>query len=630
MMKNLLYIHKGKALALAVFIGLSASCTRDFDELELAGYPKNPDVFLDDFSSGLNYAAFGGSNVTAFDVDMEVRYKGSASMKFAIPDANDPLGGYAGGVFYTSMGRDLTDYDALTFWVKASKAASLDLIGFGNDLADSKYTVSLNALKMNTNWKKVIIPIPNPAKLTAERGMLYYAEAPEDSTGYTFWIDEVKFEKLGTIAYPRPGILEAQSQDISAETGDDLSIGGTYSIYNMPNGIDQRVEVAPGYFDFTFTDSTVATIDDFGVVTVLNSGFTAVFANLNDTRAIGQMNLQTTGSLPAPTVAAPAPTADAADVISLFSDYYTNVNVDVWNTYWENSTAETIEGIFVEGDEIKRYKKLNFVGIEFTSQTLDISEMTRFHMDIWTSDPTALPAAFKVLLVDFGPDNAFGGGDDASHELAFRSPLLKTQTWVSLDVPLSDFAGLISKKNLAQMVLSGDLTNVYIDNVYFYDDGSGGGVTSPDVAAPDPTDNQSDVISLYSNAYTNLEATNFYPDWGQSTTAADVLIGGNNTWLLAGLNYQGIELAASTDLSEMNFLHIDFWSLTSSAFNVYLISPGDPDAVEKAYSLTVPTEGWSSVDIPLTNFSPVDLADVIQMKFDGNGTVYLDNLYFHK
>ena len=35
-----------------------------------------------------------------------------------------------------------------------------------------------------------------------------------------------------------------------------------------------------------------------------------------------------------------------------------------------------------------------------------------------------------------------------------------------------------------------------------------------------------------------------------------------------------------------------------------------------------------SVDIPLTAFAGVDLTDVIQLKFDGNGTIWLDNLYF--
>jgi hypothetical protein len=34
------------------------------------------------------------------------------------------------------------------------------------------------------------------------------------------------------------------------------------------------------------------------------------------------------------------------------------------------------------------------------------------------------------------------------------------------------------------------------------------------------------------------------------------------------------------------------------------------------------------VDIPLTAFAGVDLANVIQVKIDGNGTIFFDNLYF--
>jgi hypothetical protein len=60
---------------------------------------------------------------------------------------------------------------------------------------------------------------------------------------------------------------------------------------------------------------------------------------------------------------------------------------------------------------------------------------------------------------------------------------------------------------------------------------------------------------------------------------------------------------------------------------VYLISPGP---VEKFKALTVPTSsGWNSIEILLSDFSPVNLANVFQMKFDGNGTIYLDNIYFH-
>jgi hypothetical protein len=30
--------------------------------------------------------------------------------------------------------------------------------------------------------------------------MFWYAEGPENGNGYTFWIDELKYEKLGTVA----------------------------------------------------------------------------------------------------------------------------------------------------------------------------------------------------------------------------------------------------------------------------------------------------------------------------------------------------------------------------------------------------------------------------------------------
>ncbi len=99
--------------------------------------------------------------------------------------------------------------------------------------------------------------------------------------------------------------------------------------------------------------------------------------------------------------------------------------------------------------------------------------------------------------------------------------------------------------------------------------------------------------------------------------------------LYSGLNYQGIQLGSSQNVSGagMTHLHLDLWTANSTALNVYLISTGP---VETAYAFTVPTTGWASVDIPLTSFAPVDLADVIQLKFDGNGDIYLDNILWYK
>ena len=148
----------------------------------------------------------------------------------------------------------------------------------------------------------------------------------------------------------------------------------------------------------------------------------------------------------------------------------------------------------------------------------------------------------------------------------------------------------------------------------------------PDVAAPAPTQSAADVVSVFSDAYANIGG-NLNPDWGQGTQVSEVSIQGNNTLFYEGLDYQGLELESSADVSEMEYLHIDYWTENSAALNAFLISTG---GVETASALPVPTSGWASVDIPLGDFSPVDLADIIQMKFDGNGDIYLDNIYFHK
>jgi hypothetical protein len=184
---------------------------------------------------------------------------------------------------------------------------------------------------------------------------------------------------------------------------------------------------------------------------------------------------------------------------------------------------------------------------------------------------------------------------------------------------------------MAQMVLAcsgnANFNSVYIDNAFFYIGEEGGGSgDGPEVAAPVPSHDEGDVISIFSDAYTNLENTD-YPDWGQATILTTIPVQGDNTLKFSNFDYQGIQLASSLDASGMASLHIDFWTENSTALNVYLISNGP---VETAYALTVPTSGWSSVDIALTNFSPVNLADIIQMKFDGNGEIYLDNIYFHK
>ena len=166
-----------------------------------------------------------------------------------------------------------------------------------------------------------------------------------------------------------------------------------------------------------------------------------------------------------PTVAAPVPTVNADNVLSLFSNAYADWTVDTWSAVWDVADVADVQ---VAGDDVKLYTNLSYAGIEFVSQTIDATYLTRFHMDIWTPDPTVEPAAFLVKLVDFGADGAWSGGDDTEHELTFTAPTLQTGSWVSLDMPLSDFTNMTAQAHLAQLIISGTPNTVFVDNVFFY------------------------------------------------------------------------------------------------------------------------------------------------------------------
>ncbi|MFC4220645.1 hypothetical protein [Flagellimonas marina] len=325
------------------------------------------------------------------------------------------------------------------------------------------------------------------------------------------------------------------------------------------------------------------------------------------------------GETSEPTTAAPAPTIDPLEVISLFSDAYTNVPVDTWRTDWSDAT---LEDITIEGNAVKKYSELSFVGVETVANQIDATSMTHFHTDIWTGDATE----FRIKLVDFGPNGTFDGGDDTEHEIVFENPT--QQEWVSLDIPLSDFTGLTTRAHISQLIFVGapsKQNTVFVDNVFFYNEA--GVSTEPISGAPVPTVPEANVISVFSDTYTNVAGTDFNPAWGQATIVTQEDIAGNNTLKYANLNYQGTQFASPLDVSGMTMLHVDYWTADSSELNGYLISSGP---AETPHSFAITTGEWVSVDIPLTEFSGVvDLTDVIQLKFDGNGTIYLDNIYFY-
>jgi hypothetical protein len=451
------------------------SCERGFsDDIEFATFPNNPDIFTD-APVGLTDQFFEsfdpafGANTEGFGTDDNVAFEGNSSIRIDVPTPTDPDGGFIGGIFRDrGDGRDLTSYDALTFWAKGSTTAVVGAVGFGTDFIDNTYAVSLNNIELSTKWRKYIIPIPDPSKLTQEKGMFLFSAGTESTNGvgYTFWIDELRFENLGTLGQPRPAILGGLDQTAQTNVDSSVSIIGLTQTFNLANGQDVTVTATPAYFDFETSNPFVASVTNQGLVTVEGSGEIDPDTGEIDNTAVitaSVAGVQAAGSLIVQAV--------NLNVISIFSDIFANVPVDNFNGFYTPDGQTTLGGAVNEnGNNIIDYTLLNFVAIEFYGregsgiQPIDASEMTHLHIDIRVNQQVNPSDTFRIEVF-----NNFATGSQTAGGFNVSGNDLASNEWVEFDIPLSSFAGLNTKDALGAIIFSsGTLANVSLDNIYFY------------------------------------------------------------------------------------------------------------------------------------------------------------------
>jgi hypothetical protein len=462
-MKNRKFIYLKNIFLLGLLFVGTVSCEREIsDEVAFARFSNSAEVFIDGFSGGLDYFPFEGSYFGAFTVDQETKYKGASSMRFDVPTVGDPLGAYSGAIFRTETARDLSGYDALTFWAKGTQAGLINEIGLGQDFEENKYLVTTN-LQLTTYWKKYIIPIPDASRLKAERGMFWYAEGAENGKGYTFWIDDLKYEKLGTIAQPRPTIFNGNDVISNTFIGVAVPITGLGQTFNLGSGVDQAVTPAPGYFQFKSSDINVARVNELGIVTVYSEGTAVITASLGGVAARGSLTVKASASFPF----APIPTRNPNNVLSIFSDAYANVPVTYYNGFWTPGSTTGSADFVVNGDKILNYTNFNYVGTELSSPTLDAAEMTHVHFNMYI--PNAIPSNFDFLISieDWGADQADNGGDDTRQQIFVKSSAVVANTWITIDVPLT----LVNRNNIGLIIYENingsSLRNFYLDNIYY-------------------------------------------------------------------------------------------------------------------------------------------------------------------
>ena len=478
-MKNLRFKYSKIICLLGLIFITVASCERPIsDEVEFAKHSATGEIFTEAFMGGLDYFPFGGSFADAFSVDNKAAYKGEASMRFDIPSFGV---GYGGATFPSTGPRDLTNYDALTFWAKASQGADINEIGFGiNPETADKYKVSMQNLAISTQWVKYIIPIPDASKLFAEIGMFWYAEGAEnesDEGGYTIWIDELKFEKLGTIAQSRPTILNGEDIVETNFLGNSFSMADyrLSQTFNLPSGVNQTLTPAPSYFAFESSNIEVARVSDAGIVTLVGKGSAKITASIAGVKAAGSLTVNVAGAFPT----APVPTLSESNVISIFSDKYKNVPVNYYNGFWAPYQTTLGGQIGVDGQNVINYTDFNFVGTQLTTP-LDISGMTHFSVDILLLE---LPTDIDLLLTFKNENSAATTFQQnrigQSYQLDPRAPVVFSDAdfvagvWATIKIPIRPTSETSLDKTGVNLIIienikSSNVKTLYMDNMYFY------------------------------------------------------------------------------------------------------------------------------------------------------------------
>ena len=340
-------------------------------------------------------------------------------------------------------------------------------MGFGVDFEQNKFQVTRSSITLGTNWAKYIIPIPDASKLIQERGMLWYSTGTQNTGGfgYTFWVDEVKFEKLGTIAQPQPAILNGVTVAQQAFVNVPIQLTGLTQTFNTASGENITVATTPSYFDFSSTDIEVARVNEFGLVSVVGTGQATISATLANVAAAGALELNVTGTFdfaPVP------PQRNPADVISIFSDAYNNVPVDYYNGFFLDGFQTTEGGappLDINGDMVINYTKLNFVGIGTFRDVapVDITGMTHLHIDIKVNE-TINPGDFiTIQLINSVANN------ETSGSVRFNADTFTQDQWVSLDIPISSF-NLANRTQIGLLFFISDATisDIFVDNIYYY------------------------------------------------------------------------------------------------------------------------------------------------------------------
>ena len=652
-MKNI-YKIKGWLMATLLLLAVTA-CEREIsDDAVEATFPNNPEVYIDG-PVGLTdefFESFGpadGANPFGFNTTNDDVYEGTEALKISVPAPDDPDGGFIGGVFRDrGAGRNVTGYDALTFWAKGSTTATVGEVGFGDDFEGSEFRVVRNNIRLSTTWRKYVIPIPNPELLVQERGLFVFAAGSESTGGfgYDLFIDNIQFEKLGTIAQPRAAILGGADEMRQGFIGSTFQLTGLQQTWNTASNGDVTVSPSIAYYDLEVEGPQILAVDPDGNLIIEGNSIvvagaspldtngdpipTIITASLNGVEAEGSLSITSQGNFDA----APTPDRAPENVISIFSDAYNNVPVDYYNGFF-NGDGQTTQGgappLAIGGETVINYTDLNFVGIGtfLNVQPVNATAMTHLHIDINVQENITPGDFIRVQLL-----NGVQTANETSGSFTIPASQLTTDGWEGFDIPLSSFGGLAARDQLGLIFFISDSTisNILVDNIYYYQE-----VVEPTPIVDDSANTQvvlpigfeSTTLNYNINVFEGAQSTIIAnPDPSGINTSSRVL----ETIKPAGSQFFAgtfLDLDAPIDFSSSQLMRMKVWSPKANIpIRMALETAGGGNQIFVDVNVPVANE-WTELEFdfsgvfnPGLSYQRVVIINEFILNLPGDGSTY--------
>ena len=166
---------------------------------------------------------------------------------------------------------------------------------------------------------------------------------------------------------------------------------------------------------------------------------------------------------------------------------------------------------------------------------------------------------------------------------------------------------------------------------------------APEDAPSAPTISASSVLSIFSDAYTNL-AADFDPPWDDNIYSEET-IASNTVKKYVNLVFAGIDLGTDAtnrvDLSSVTTVTFDYWTPNATNIGIKLVDYGADGVweqatnVEQEISNEVSTTGaWVTVSIAISDFNTLASDGkigqiILTASGDSTQVVYIDNIYFY-